>query len=59
MVLKVSNEQCIFNTIKYKLRRKELDNLNYFSLKIRPEIKIANFLITILRIFCDSVIESL
>jgi len=40
-------------------RRKELENLNNFSLKIRPELKIANFLITILRIFCDSVIQSL
>ena len=29
---------------------------NNFSLKIRPELKIANFHITLLRIFCDSVI---
>jgi len=49
----------VYLILKNKLRRKELDNLNYFSLKIRPEIKIANVLITILRIFCDSVIQSL
>ena len=36
------------------IRRRELENLNNFSLKIRPELKIANFLIAILRIFCDS-----
>ena len=27
-----------------------------FSLKIRPELKIANFLITIGRIFCDLIL---
>ena len=31
--------------LKNKLRRKELDNLNYISLKIRPELKIENFLL--------------
>ena len=30
--------------------RKDLENSNNFSLKIRPELKIANFLITILNI---------
>jgi len=43
--------------LKNKLRRKELDNLNNFSLKIRPKLKIANFLITILQIFCDSIFK--
>ena len=54
MALKVSAEQRIFDI----LRRKQLEILNNFSLTFRPELEIANFLITILRIFCDSVIQS-
>jgi len=40
------------------VRRKELENLNNFSLRIRPELKIANFPTTIMRFFCDSLIQS-
>ena len=47
MVLQVSTEQRIFKTLENILRRKELENLNNFSLKIRLELKIANFIITI------------
>ena len=57
MVLKVSTEQRIFNILEYQ-RRKELENLNNFSLKIRPEQKNCEFFITILRIFCDFVSQS-
>jgi len=56
MVLKVSIEQRIFNTLEYT-KKKELENLNNFSLKISPELKITNFIITILPIFFDSVIQ--
>ena len=49
------NSFSLYLILKNKLRRKEQDNLDYFSLKIRPELKIANFIITILRIFCDSI----
>ena len=49
MILKVSTEQRIFNILEYQ-RRKELENLNNFSVKIRPELKIANFLLQ----FCKS-----
>jgi len=45
----------VYLILKNKVRRKELENLDYFYLKIRPELKIANFLITILPIFCDSI----
>ena len=38
----------VYLIIQNILRRKELDNLDNFSLKIRPELKITNFLITIL-----------
>jgi len=46
MALKVS-------TREFQLNSKELENLNNSSLKIRTELKIANFLFTILKIFCD------
>jgi len=46
MALQVSTEQRLF---------KEVENLNN-SLEIRPELKIANFLFPILRIFCNSII---
>ena len=36
----------------------ELENSNNFFLKNRPKLKIANFLVTILPIFCHSVIQS-
>jgi len=49
----------VYLMLKNKLRRKKLDDLNNFPLKIRPELKIVNFLITILQIFCDSVIQAL
>ena len=42
MDLKVSTDQRIFNTLEYN--KKELENLNNFSLEIRPELKVANFL---------------
>ena len=41
----------VYLILKNKLRRKELDNLNNFYLKFRPELKIANFLQ-----FCDSIL---
>ena len=55
MVLKVSTEQCIFNTLEYT-KKKGTRELKNFVLKIRPELKIVNLLITILRIFCDSLV---
>ena len=58
MAPQFSTEQRIFITLEYILRRKELEDLKNFSLKIRPEPKIANFLITILQILCYSVIQS-
>ena len=45
----LKTKQRIFNTLEY-VRRKELENLNNFSLKIRLEPKIANFLITICKL---------
>ena len=45
MGLQVSTEQRIFITLEYT-SRKELEDLQNFSLKIKPELKIANFLIT-------------
>ena len=56
MVLMVSTER-VYLILQNVLRGKELENLNNFSLKIRPELKIPNFLIKILRIFCDSLIQ--
>ena len=41
------------STREFQLNSKELENLNNSSLKIRTELKIANFLFTILKIFCD------
>ena len=38
MALKVSAEQCIFDTLENILRRKQLEMLNNFSLKFRPEL---------------------
>ena len=52
------NSFSLYLILKNKLRRKEQDNLDYFSLKIRPELKIANFLNTILRIFCDLIFNN-
>ena len=49
----------INSILKNIIRRKELENLNNFSLKIRPLLEIVNVLITILQIFCDSLIQSL
>ena len=57
MAPQFSTEQRTFITLEYILRRKELEDLKLF-LKIRPEPKIANFLITILQILCYSVIQS-
>ena len=51
MVLKVSTEQRIFYTLEYT-KKEGPENLNNFSLKIRTELKIANFLCTILPNFC-------
>jgi len=42
LVLKVSTEQRILNTLEW-LRRKELENLNNFSVKIIPELKLRIF----------------
>ena len=54
------NWTVIFNTLKYTKKKGTVENLNNFSLKTRPEQKkIANFLITVLRIFYDSLIQSL
>ena len=55
MVLMVSTER-VYLILQNVLRGKELENLNNFSLTIRPELKIVNFLITILQIFCDSLV---
>ena len=38
--------------IVQNIQKKGTTEFKYFSLKIRPELKIANFLITILRYFC-------
>ena len=57
MAFKVSTEQRIFNTLEYT-KKKGTREFNNFSLKNRPELKIVNFLITVLQIFCDSVIQS-
>ena len=59
MVFKVSTEQRIFNTLEFTKKKGTIENLNNFSLKTRPERKIANFLIPILQSFCDSLIQSL
>ena len=60
MALQVSTEQRIFITLEYTIKKgTELEDLKYLYLKIIPELKIANFLITILQFFCDSVIQSL
>ena len=48
MVLKVSTEQCIFNTLEYTEKKGTREFKKKFSLKIRPELKIENFRITIL-----------
>ena len=42
------------STLEYTMK----EGFNGLYLKIRPELKIENFLITILQIFCDSVIQS-
>ena len=50
-------QKCVNKLFRSKskiLKRKELENLVNFFLKKRPELKIANFLFTIFRIFCDS-----
>ena len=51
MVFKVSTEQRILITLEYT-KKEGPENLNNFSLKIRPELKIVNFLVTILQNFC-------
>ena len=56
MILKVSTEERIFNTLEYAKKKLGQVNLNNFSWKIRPELKIANLLISILQIFCDSLV---
>ena len=48
----------VYLILQNLLRRKELENFNNFSLKNRPELTIGNFLITILRMFCEFVIQS-
>ena len=50
-----SGFNCVyFFTSEYTMKK----GFNDLNLKIRPEPKIANFLITILRSFYDSVIQS-
>jgi len=56
---KISTEQFIFKTIEYAKKKGTRKFKKNFSLEIRPELKIANFLFRILQIFCDSVIQSL
>ena len=57
MVFKVSTEQRLLITLEYT-KKKGTREFNNFSLKNRPELKIVNFLTTILQIYCDSVIQS-
>ena len=58
VVLQDSTEQRIFITLEYT-QKKEITGFKKISLKTRPELKIANFLNSILQIFRDSVIQSL
>ena len=49
----------VYSKVLDAVQSKPLEPLkNYFSVKIRPELKIADLLITILQIFWDSVIQS-
>ena len=60
MAPQFSTEQRIFITLEYYTKKKlEQQDLKNLSLKISLELEIANFLITILQIFCNFVLPSL
>ncbi len=48
MALLVSTEQRMFITLEYTMKKGPRGFKEQFSIKITPELKIANFLITIL-----------
>ena len=54
MALQVSNEQRIFKTLEYTMKKgnREFKKINL------TKSEFANFMFIILRIFCDSVIQS-
>ena len=60
MAPQFSTEQRIFITLEYYTKKKlEQQDLKNLSLKISLGLEIANFLITILQIFCNFVLQSL